>query len=111
MEAICSPGGIPPLQVPGNFPYKERRQPSERFSPDTREDQCIKCGKCVDACPKSLITMTPVITTEQDACTRCCACVKNCPTDARVMEHPSVKKAAEWLNTNFSTRKEPETYT
>ena len=107
---ISRPKNIPHLQAPGNFPYKERRQRSEAISPCTEEEQCIRCGKCVEVCPTAAITIDRLVMTEQDACINCCACVKNCPSNARVMEHPRMQKAAKWLSTNYSERKEPEIY-
>jgi ferredoxin len=101
---------IPRLQVPGNFPYKKRNQRSETISPITSEEQCIKCGQCVEVCPTAAITIDILVMTEQDACILCCACVKNCPTNARVMKHPRMQKAAKRLSTNYSERKEPKIY-
>ena len=110
MGEVGTPEDLPRLQIPGNYPYRERSKRSEAISPITKEEQCIKCGKCVEVCPTAAIIIDTLVITEQDACIRCCACVKNCPTNARVMEHPQVKNAAKRLSTNCSERKEPETY-
>lgn len=110
MGEISSAKDIPHLQVPGNYPYKERSQRFEAISPITEEEQCNKCGKCAEVCPTAAITIDTLVKTEQDACIRCCACVKNCPTNARIMEHPRIKKVAKRLSTNYSERKEPEIY-
>lgn len=97
------------LKIPGNFPYKERTS-APPISPVTMEDICIKCGLCVEVCPTQAITLGEIITTNAQACLRCCACIKNCPTDARIMDHPKMIEIAQWLNSNCSTRKEPEFY-
>lgn len=110
MRGVSRPQDIPPLKVPGNHPYKEgMRATSKPVNPVTKEDLCIKCGKCADVCPTFAITVSDMVTIKMDACIRCCACVKNCPTGARVMR-PRMLRFTEWLHTNCSERREPETY-
>ena len=79
------------------------------MDPTTEEELCLKCGRCAEACPTAAITIEDVVSTEEEACIWCCACVKSCPTDARVMR-PHTYKVSEWLHTNHSSWKEPETY-
>jgi ferredoxin len=98
-----------PLQVPGNFPYRERGKLS-MISPITQETLCSKCKTCATVCPTAAITVNDTVLTDENACILCCACVKNCPTGARVMENSRIKQAAERLSTNFHQRKEPEMY-
>jgi ferredoxin len=100
---------IPPLQVPGDYPYRERGKPS-RIAPVTREELCGKCGTCATGCPTAAITVGATVSTDQLKCILCCACVKNCPTGARVMEHERIKQSAEWLYANYSERREPELF-
>ena len=109
LNAIGVLDDVSPLQVPGNFPYRERRSHAG-ISPVTREEDCIKCATCAAVCPMAAITVNDTVVTDSDACIRCCACVKNCPTQARVMEAPTIRELAERLSTNFRARKEPETY-
>lgn len=98
-----------PLQVPGNYPYKQGSALSG-ISPVTQEAICTKCGECEAVCPTGAISMKDTIQTDRSACIRCCACVKSCPTGARVMEEPRIKQVAEQLSMNCRSRKEPEMY-
>jgi ferredoxin len=98
------------IQVPGNFPYKKRGKRLDEISPTVKEELCTKCGNCAMGCPTEAITLEAKIMIRQDACILCCACIKNCPTQAITMEHPKIKKAAEWLYTDYRERKEPEIY-
>jgi ferredoxin len=100
---------MPGLEVPGNFPYKERvKRPVE--APTTRETLCALCGTCASVCPTSAVTVEDSVTTEPERCIICHACVKNCPTGARVMESERIKMVADWLVTHCSRRKEPEIF-
>lgn len=97
------------LNVPGNFPYKDRKE-SPPISPITIEEKCNKCGVCVQVCPTMAISLEDSVITNAEACIRCCACIKECPTDARVMEHPKMVEIAQWLYSSCGLRKEPEIY-
>ncbi|MCP4752126.1 MAG: 4Fe-4S dicluster domain-containing protein [Proteobacteria bacterium] len=80
-------GEQPPLQVPGNVPYKDRR-PSGPISPASQTELCTTCETCTSVCPTGAITVTDSVSTDGDACILCCACIKNCPSQARVMAKP-----------------------
>jgi ferredoxin/flavodoxin len=109
MQGVNGLDGMPPLQVPGDFPYKEwTKWPG--VSPATQEDTCIRCEACIAACPTAAIALDGALITRAEACIQCCACVRACPTGARVMEHPRVREAQEWLSTHCRARKEPETF-
>jgi len=95
--------------VPGNYPYKERK-PGRGLSPETVESTCTLCGNCAEACPTAAITVSTGVTTDKTSCIICCACVKSCPTGSRVMQDPDIKKVTDWLFTNYSSRKNPETF-
>jgi ferredoxin len=109
MSKLITFDGMPPLHVPGNFPYKERGALSN-ISPVTKERVCIKCGECASVCPTAAIEVRDIVATDQSACIRCCACVKICYTGARTMQDTRIKQVAELLSINCRTRKEPETY-
>ena len=98
---------VPSLQTPGDDPHRDRNKPSD-MSPRTDEDICILCGTCASVCPTGAVTVEETVTTKGFDCIMCCACVKECPTGARIMDAPPILKIREWLNSNFSERKEPE---
>ena len=98
-----------PLLVPGNFPYKERRN-QPKVSPITQETLCTLCGTCATVCPTGAITVSDMVMTDPNGCIFCCSCIKNCPTQARVFEAPEIKERAERLSKDCRDRKEPEIY-
>ena len=106
---IQTPDEIHPLQLPGNFPYREKMQPPN-ISPITDATLCTMCEACAKACPTAAITVGDNILTARNMCILCCACIKICPTGARVWQDSWVSTKAEWLNTNYYLRKEPEIY-
>ncbi|MCJ7773514.1 MAG: EFR1 family ferrodoxin [Desulfobacterales bacterium] len=109
MRDIQTLDDVSPLNVPGNFPYKDATS-SLPESPETLENICTTCGTCADLCPKAAITVNDKVETNQNICIKCCACVKGCPESARVMNAPRIKGVAKWLNENYSFRKEPEVF-
>jgi len=109
MRKIRTLDEMPPLQMPGNFPYEEWDPPSD-LSPVTTETLCNLCKICATVCPTAAITVRDTVITDQNACILCSACVKKCPTGARVWEDPRIKKVAKWLSANCRERKEPEMY-
>jgi len=102
-------GGMAPLQVPGNFPYLERRLLTN-IAPVSQDTLCERCEQCAAVCPVAAITFLDTVVTDNALCIRCCACVRACPAGARVMDDPRIAQMAQWLNTNCAQRKEPETY-
>lgn len=94
--------------IPGQYPYKELKQLPSTVYPETDNDNCNKCGSCVDICPSGAITIDQIVKTNGELCTWCCSCVKNCPTEARIFDHPTINSIKEKLFLNCSIRKEPE---
>jgi len=88
---LCPPGGITTLHALGQLlaqdpgPYEaeiaqKTRPPMRAF---IREDECIGCTKCIQACPVDAILgsakhMHTIISQE---CTGCELCVPPCPVD------------------------------
>ncbi len=100
---------IPPLEVPGNYPYREVGGGDPR-SPETDPEICILCGMCARVCPVGCVEVSDKVTTEKQDCTACTSCVQNCPTGARHWEHEGILKAAKWLSTEHGARREPELF-
>ncbi len=98
------------LEVPGNFPYRDRG-PSFRTSPETGESDCLNCGACVEVCPVTAIRLDgKTWVTDRDKCVLCCACVKHCPYGARALNDPRLIELAQRLGVMCRQRKEPEFY-
>jgi ferredoxin len=109
VTALQSPDAQMDLEIPGRFPYEGGAR-SMAVSPVTKEDTCTVCGTCASVCPTAAISINGSVATKIELCIRCCACIKNCPTGARVWEDSMMKKIANWLNENCSTRKEPQIF-
>lgn len=108
LSTIDNPKDIIPVQVPGNFPYREGMGGSAAFIDVT--EACDDCGICVTACPKNAIDESDNYSTIDENCIFCCACIKACPQQARILKDGPIKDKAKWLSENCAERKEPCTY-
>lgn len=62
-----------------------------------REDECIGCTKCIQACPADAIlgAAKQMHTIIADACTGCELCIEPCPVDCIDMLHLSESDVAQ----------------
>ena len=87
----CLPGGIDTLKALGTLlgvdPKPMLADMQEKQKSDCtaviREDECIGCTKCIQACPVDAIIGAGKLmhTIIQDACTGCELCIPPCPVD------------------------------
>ena len=84
---LCPPGGSDTVQALADLLGKEIKELNTEESPPSiaiiRENECIGCTLCIQACPVDAILgsarlMHTVIT---DECTGCELCIKPCPVD------------------------------
>jgi len=100
---------LTPVDVPGNFPYKESMSLGPLQFIDVTDD-CDACGICITVCPKNAIDEADTYSTIEKDCIYCCACIKACPLQARVLKDSPIKNKAKWLSENYARRKEPQIF-
>ncbi len=98
-----------PVEVPGNFPFKDGMA-AGAFSFIDVTEACDDCGLCVSACPKEAINEAENYSTIDEKCIFCCACIRACPQEARILKNGPIYEKSKWLNKNCSKRKNPELF-
>lgn len=95
---------LPPITIPGNFPYKE--VPPAAWKPYAT-DECNLCLTCVRSCPTSAIPADNPKTTG-DSCIICGRCLLICPRKARVIPEPVFKMMRERIDPLCAGHKKSE---
>lgn len=70
------------LELPGNRPYKPRGPLAAR---PLLNDNCVKCGVCVKACPVQAIPEDLSKSMDEEVCISCMRCEAVCPLNARAV--------------------------
>ncbi len=109
LDKLESSASVPDLEVPGDFPYRQRGGIFS-FAPGVNEELCTKCGKCLSVCPVGAIKIDDSVVTDPETCIVCYACIKSCPTGARIMENPKIPEAAAMMSVKFAERRKPEIF-
>jgi len=109
IQQISNIDDIKPVDVPGNFPYKEGVAPSKAAA-STDNDACTMCETCATVCPTGAITYEDEVITDKDKCILCCACVRACPTEARELSLPPILEKIKWLHDNCKVPKKAELF-
>jgi electron transport complex protein RnfB len=88
---LCPPGGVATLLALGSLLQKDpapylaemKANPKPPMLAVIREDECIGCVKCIQACPVDAIlgSAKQMHTIIADECTGCELCVPACPVD------------------------------
>ena len=95
----CFPGGIDTLtniaaflgQDPAPYITEMQKKAKPLAVAIIREEECIGCTKCIQACPTDAIVGTSKLmhTIITDACTGCERCLPPCPVDCIEIKTPS----------------------
>ncbi len=118
LRGLDSLDAMPPVSVPGNFPYAEPKnlllikeaRAVVSLTPETDLGACTQCGQCAEVCPTGAISEDDVTKTDKWQCMICFACVKACPEGARQMKDPYFRAAIQQLHEECRERKEPALY-
>jgi NAD-dependent dihydropyrimidine dehydrogenase PreA subunit/flavodoxin len=109
LNGVDNIADLTPVDVPGNFPYKQDFSMGPFPFIDVTDD-CDDCGICATACPKNAIDEENGYPTLDEHCIYCCACIKACPQNARVIKTGPIMDKAKQLNKALAQGKEPQTF-
>ena len=104
----CPPGGEATItalaDLLGRTPEPlDGEAPSEDLVAFIREDECIGCTKCIQACPVDAIigAAKQMHTVIEDECTGCDLCLDPCPVDCIDML-PRSKPLVQWRSITYA---------
>ena len=106
-EVMAKSDDAPPVQVPGNIPYKELKPAV--FHPAANEN-CVKCGTCARQCPMGTIPLDAPSLTNNDLCINCMRCVQVCPVSSRALPDAFLNVVTQMLNENAAGYKNPTVF-
>lgn len=95
-----------PLQVKGNFPYKEVSG-SVPLKPSA-DKRCNNCGLCARVCPTQAISRENAPAKDAALCISCAACIAVCPQHAQAFRGVGYALAGCMFGRKNKARKEPE---
>ena len=82
---------------------------ASNFFAEIDEEQCTRCGTCIDFCPMEAIDVNDVSSINRERCIGCGVCVSKCPSQAinlKHKEHPIVPpETFEDLITRIANKK------
>lgn len=111
----CPPGGEETIEalarlldVPARPLDPDYGEYTPRRVASIREDECIGCTKCIQACPTDAIlgAAKQMHTVLEAECTGCELCIEPCPVDCIDMIEPSPQREAEWQPLQAFARKQ-----
>lgn len=111
--SITSPSQIPPVAVPGQYPYIEMENSKKNLSNMdwvTVDGHCVHCGACARHCPVGAIHANDSASVDKAKCILCHACIKYCPVHARIVTNDTIKAIAHRLSNTLQDRKEPQLF-
>lgn len=79
----CSGNSFSPIEVKGNYPYREVLEMPIFPAAD---ESCNNCGLCAEQCPVGAISADNCKETNKTLCMTCMRCVKECKTHARQLQ-------------------------
>lgn len=108
--SIPSVNHVTDITVPGKYPYIDMIDSKKRLSSVVFiaiDDNCQKCGICVEHCPVGAIDSENSASIDKNKCVLCHACIKACPENARKIDNDMIKNIALRLSQGCQARKEP----
>ncbi len=102
LEASKSSSNWPEFNIPGNRPYREGVAKGSHHP--TINENCIKCGLCVRACPVQAIGEDCISVSEK--CISCFRCIRNCPVSGKEIVTEEYIKFATDFTEKLKERRE-----